>query len=76
MPDFELWMQCDDRRSPEQMRARLALYFPEIEIVGRYLSEQHEDELWICRAPSVAHLERWVAEEPLRVTRIRRLAEP
>ena len=53
-----------------------ALYFPEIEIVGRYVSEQHEDELWICRAPSVAHLERWVAEEPLHVTRIRRLAEP
>lgn len=76
MPDYELSVPHDDRRSMEHVHAHLAKRFPEIEVVGRYVSEQHGDELWICRAPSVAHVERWIADEALHVTRIRRLTEP
>ena len=76
MPEFELSVSNDDGRSMEHVTATLARRFPEIHVVGRYRGEQQADELWLCRAPSVAHVERWVAEEALYVTRIRRLAEP
>ena len=76
MPDFEVSVSNDVGRSMEHVTATLARRYPEIQIVGRYLDERHADELWICRAPSVAHVERWATEQALHVTRIRRLTEP
>jgi hypothetical protein len=74
MPEFELSVTpCDGDAAAFD---RLGPRYPEIDVVGRYRSTDTAVELWLCRAPSVAHVERWVDETDLRVIRIRRLAEP
>ena len=78
MPDFELTLTTADVPDDVGKGAitALATRYPEVDVVGRYRSDATDHELWICRAPSVAHVERWVGESALRVIRIRRLAEP
>jgi hypothetical protein len=74
MPEFEMSLTPSDRAG--DALDRLGTRFPEIDVVGRYRSIDAADELWVCRAPSVTHVERWAAEAELHITGIRRLAEP
>lgn len=53
----------------------LAWRYPEISVVGRYRSLATGSEVWICRAPNVVHIERWIDESCLHVTCLRRLTE-
>lgn len=45
--------------------------FPEIAIEQRYFEHDGVRDLWVCRAPSAIHLERWTAAVGLPVHAIR-----
>jgi hypothetical protein len=49
--------------------------FPEIAVEVRYTAHDHVDarEFWVCRAPSVAHLDRWTAAADLPVESVHRI---
>ena len=74
MPEYELSVtpRAGDAAAFDQLGNR----YPEIDVLGRYRDVATTAELWLCLAPSVAHVERWIDEADLHVTRIRRLAEP
>lgn len=74
MAEFELSMMPSDQ--DDTAVARLRTRYPEIDLIGRYVSTEGVGEMWLCRAPSVAHIARWTDEVGLHVTRIRRLADP
>ena len=50
--------------------------FPEISIEHRYVSDDGTTarEVWICRAPSEAHLGRWAESAHLSITSMCRIA--
>jgi hypothetical protein len=74
--DFALALSSEHAVATTAATARLAQRFPEVEVVGQYRCDDTGDELWICRAPSIAHVERWVAETAVRITSISRMSEP
>jgi hypothetical protein len=39
--------------------------FPEIEVIERRYDDTNQLDVWICRAPSIGHLERWASASAL-----------
>jgi hypothetical protein len=44
----------------------LARRFPEIDVIEQHQDRVAREEVWICRAPSATHVERWATESDLR----------
>ncbi len=50
--------------------------FPEIAVEHRYVTHDRIGrELWVCRAPSAAHVERWAEAAPLELRSLRQIVE-
>ena len=45
--------------------------FPEIEVIERRYDDTNQVDVWICRAPSVSHLERWASASALPLATLR-----
>jgi hypothetical protein len=75
MPHFLLEFVPSGGAGGTQLEAAVSLAssrFPEVVIERRYVVRVADlREVWVCRAPSQAHVTRWVAEARLDVPSVR-----
>ena len=49
--------------------------FPELALTHRFALRETDTEVWLCSAPSAAHVERWSEESRLVIGPVRRIDE-
>ena len=69
MPRYEVRLTVASVTERSRAVDVLARRFPEIDVIEQHRGRMPlDDEVWICRAPSVTHIERWATESELPFT--------
>ena len=68
MPRYEVRLTVASVTERSRAVDVLARRFPEIDVIEQHRDGVAREEVWICRAPSATHVERWATESALRFT--------
>lgn len=75
MPRYLFDLATSDRETRERATRLATQRFPELEIEHSYvLHDEHGNrEVWVCRAPSEAHLHRWATAADITLGTVQRV---